>query len=76
MKRLRRRRASGLVVLLVEVDEVNHVEMLVEAGLLARERAEDRGAIARATARLLAGLRVADLVAVTRHATASENLPS
>jgi hypothetical protein len=62
MKRLRRRRAAGRAVLLVEVDEVDLVEKLLALHLLAPDRTEDRGAIARATARLLTMLQVGDVL--------------
>jgi hypothetical protein len=74
MKRLRRRRASGRTVLPVEVDDVDLVEKLLVLELLAPDRTEDRGAIARATARLLATLQVGDVYPVTRNAMDRENL--
>jgi hypothetical protein len=51
-----------MVVLPVEVDEVDHVEMLLATGFLPPHQAEDRDAIAKATARLLANIQIADVV--------------
>lgn len=64
-RRLRRRRAAGRAVLRVEIDEVEHVERLIAAGFLDPHQCDDRDAIERATARLLAAIEVADII---RHA--------
>jgi hypothetical protein len=60
-RRYRDRRSSGLTVLAVEIDEVDHVEKLIAAGFLPASKSEDREAIAKATARLLAAIEVADI---------------
>ena len=60
MKALRRRRKTGRVVLPVEVDEVSLIETLIETGRLSRKLADDRKAVADATAKL-----IDSLVAVT-----------
>jgi len=61
-------------VLLVEVDEVDLVEKLLALELLAPDRTEDRGAIARATAALLKMIQAVDVYPVTRHDMDRENL--
>lgn len=60
-RRHRRRQRAGRIVLSLEVDEVDHVEMLIEAGFLCRSGAEDRDEIAAATARLVERLVAASL---------------
>ncbi|MGE4254818.1 MAG: hypothetical protein AB7E84_06345 [Xanthobacteraceae bacterium] len=68
--RLKRRRArckAGRVVLPVEADEIDLIEMLIDAGLLAPQDAEDRQTVAHAAARFLDG-------AVCDHRKRKENL--
>lgn len=62
----RRRRDAGRVVLPVEVNEVDTVEALIEAGRLLPHEAEDRGAVAVAISKLIEELN--QPVPVTRNA--------
>ncbi|RFC67707.1 hypothetical protein [Mesorhizobium denitrificans] len=59
-RRLRQRR--GLLRLSFDVDEVQHVELLIASGYLRADQAEDREAINLATQRLNQRLAVADVV--------------
>jgi hypothetical protein len=52
----RARRTAGRVVLQIEVDEIALADTLIEARLLDPDLAEDRTALAQATARLLKSL--------------------
>jgi len=52
-RRLRERQSLGRIVLRIEVDGVDHIEMLIEGGWLKRSEEEDRAAVNAATARLL-----------------------
>jgi hypothetical protein len=57
LRRFRERQREGKVVLKIEVDLVDHTEMLIAAGLLrAWDDDEDRATIEAATARLLRAL--------------------
>jgi len=60
-QRYRARRKAGLIRITVEIDEVAHIERMIEMGFLDQSRCEDRDAIADATARLLAALVPADV---------------
>lgn len=53
MKKLRRRRADGKIVVPVTIAEVDVVEALIEAGFLKSEEAECRAALSDALSRFV-----------------------
>ena len=48
--------ADGIAILRIDIDLLDHTDMLVAAGVLGQWDAKDRAAIERATERLLAAL--------------------
>lgn len=61
-RRWRKRQQRGLLRVSFDVDEISHTEMLIAAGYLRPEQADDRAAINLATQRLNARLAVGDIV--------------